>query len=379
MAFRDALSVSKGRYNSGELSRFDKMLQNWNNKLTNLDVQLVFFKRWGVPKYKAYEFISVEDGKIQEWMQFYDMIERGESASSIFDACREIRWNLFYSLLKNSSPILSKHAEHKQSSVGRDVNQETARFATANNVLAVLTENTDFMIFDGNWKFWSFTEIDLDGFMVTEYDRLMLNEELMLTFEQRPLFATLMGNNYTRKYYRELQQFHRGLWRGTCRDKLYNVAQYIRKMFNARDSTLDDIDEIANIVAHDVFGNECNAEKRQAIIDSIRSYDVNCETADIASENDLNVQLRSTNLQWKRAYTRYDIEVMQRLKWIYIPGDGGQQSKQLNDYFTEMVRKQVGLVNPDCVDGTFKLVTKKSFEESYRICDETPIFPHCEY
>lgn len=180
--FKKVLCASDRRYFSGELNRFDNMLQNWHSELKDLGVQIVFFRSWGVVVHKAYEWMNMENKRFKESEQFYEWIEEGRSAPEIFNGCHELEASLLYSLMVNYAPITSQFADHKLSSFGRDADQNIARFARTNDVLAVLTVDTDFMIFDGNWKLWSFTEIDLDGFMVTEYDRLMLNGELMLTF-----------------------------------------------------------------------------------------------------------------------------------------------------------------------------------------------------
>lgn len=351
LAFANVLCVSNGQYYSGELNKFDDMLQNWHTKLMDLDVLLVFFNTWGVENHKVDGFIDLERKRFEQCIQFYDWIDEGRSASNIFNECVDIRRNLEYSMMVNFKSIMSKYAEHKLCGVGRDVDQQIANYATVNDVLAIFSSDTDFMIFDGNWKFWSFVDIDLDRFTVKEFDRLMLNQQLLLTFEQRPLFASLIGNNYTYKYIDELRRFHSSLW-GNGRE-FFRVAKYIREIFNEQNFTLDDIDEIADVVAHDIFGDDCDDEKRQVIIDSIKSYDINCETMDAKAEQekDPNAKLRLLNMRWNRAHIHHNINVLQRKQWIFMRDV--QQSKRLNDYFTEMVRKQVGLVNPNCIDGTF--------------------------
>lgn len=140
-----------------------------------------------------------------------------------------------------------------------------------------------------------------------------------------------------------------------------------------------------------VFGKNSDDEKRQVIIDSIKSYDIS-QLVDFETEDDDEDggdddddevipnadEIRLSITQWNSASANihYNINAMQRLKWIYLEDD--QQSQLLNEYFAETMRKQVGLVNPDCVDETFELIVKKSMEESYQIYDESPIFPHCE-
>lgn len=367
------------------MNKFDRALDQWLENLARR-AQLVVFSEFCFEKLTKNEWINRRNEVFWETKKFYESFDdEGKRASQIFNDCESVHDELTHSLLLNVIPITCNHGELKLGVVGHDTDPKVAHYATTNGAMAIFTKDTDFMIYDGLWKFWSYVDIDFERFKVKEFDRLLINQVLSLTFEQLPLLATLMGSSFTKKYWNELHNFHRELERNARRYKFHNVTQYIRQIFNEQNFTLDDIDEIAKIVAQDVFGENSDDEKRQAIIDSIKSYDiVDFKIEDIegvGDDDEMNPnanEIRLSIIQWNSASANihYNINAMQRLKWIYLQDD--EQSNLLNGYFAEMMRKQVGLVDPDCFDETFELIVKKSMEESYQIYDESPIFPHCE-
>lgn len=221
-SFYDALCTSKGRYYSGELNEFDRTLDHWLENLKRR-AQLIVFGEFCVEKHTTDEWINRRNEEFRETEFFYEWIDKGERASN--------------------------HGKLKLGRIGHDIEPEIAHYATTKGAMAIFTRDTNFMIFDGLWKFWSYVDIDFEQFKVKEFDRLFINQVLSLTFEQRPLLATLMGNSFTEKYKYELHKFHRELGKHT----FHNVAQYIRQIFNERNLTLDDIDEIAMVVAKKCF------------------------------------------------------------------------------------------------------------------------------
>lgn len=374
MSFIDALPTVSGLYFSGELNKFDEALEKWLKILIDLKVELVFFRVWGIDEHKIDEWIGRQNKHFKEWINLYEMIDEGRNANEIFKDLPEVLHEVKHSLLLNVAPITSKHGIYKMGRVGHDTDQEIARYATEHEVCAVFARDTDFMIFDGFWKLWSYVGIDLDGLKVKEFDRLIINHELDLTFKQRPLLAALMGNGITQKYQDKLLQFHESLGRNAFGERFRKVALYIRdKCQTGNYSHPDDIKKIANIFAEDIFGDDCNDEHRQTLIDSIKSYDVKTESAEKIEEAD-PVPHEKLNI----VEHCYNIKNTQALKMFYIRDESGEQSKQLNNCLYEMIRKQVGVINPDSHHQTFKLITKKSIEETYQLYDETPLFPNCE-
>jgi hypothetical protein len=106
-----------------------------------------------------------------------------------------------------------------------DADLEMASYATKNDALAILTSDTDFLIYEGNWRLWSTKDLNLENMTTMEFNRNALRTSLDLTFEQMKLFASLAGNDILR--YEEVQHFHKKL--GNNKEKFWNIAAYVRK------------------------------------------------------------------------------------------------------------------------------------------------------
>uniref|UniRef100_A0A336MD79 CSON013631 protein n=1 Tax=Culicoides sonorensis TaxID=179676 RepID=A0A336MD79_CULSO len=64
-----------------------------------------------------------------------------------------------------------------------------AAYATKNNAYAVLTDDTDFLLYPGNWKVWFIKDLDKINFNILQYDPAILRNTLGLAELQMPLFA----------------------------------------------------------------------------------------------------------------------------------------------------------------------------------------------
>jgi hypothetical protein len=80
---------------------------------------------------------------------------------------------------------------------------ETAAFATKNNALAVIADDSDYLIYKGNWRYWSARQLDLNDLSTMEYDRRALWDCLNLSEDQMKIFATIAGNDIIK--YNEVQ------------------------------------------------------------------------------------------------------------------------------------------------------------------------------
>lgn len=83
---------------------------------------------------------------------------------------------------------------------------ELARYATKNDAIAIISNDFDFLIFDGPWRHWSSRGITEHSLEVTEYDRDGLLKVLKLTRIEMPLFATVWGNDFSKKLFETIDE-----------------------------------------------------------------------------------------------------------------------------------------------------------------------------
>lgn len=109
---------------------------------------------------------------------------------------------------------------------------EIVLYATKHNALAILSDDTDFLIFSGPWRLWSAHGVHIAEPMqlrTTEIDRMKFKRALKLTTEQLPLFASLYGNDITQSLSTELNRFFAPKDSEKFKN-FYKVAQFVRKM-----------------------------------------------------------------------------------------------------------------------------------------------------
>lgn len=160
-------------------------------------------------------------------------------------------------------------------SVRNECDVEIAQYAKRHNAFAVITSDTDFLIFDGSYKFWSAKELRIMAsrknmedkeIWTLEFDRDGLKNFLALSQHHLPIFATLLTNDFTREYFDQLIDFYKRL--GPFRYRVENVAQYVRKVCSTPLSDLN-IRRLTQLA----FG-KADAKIQSLIRQSLDSYSV---------------------------------------------------------------------------------------------------------
>lgn len=356
----------------GNSNKFDDDLDRWLKRLKEMDTKLVFFSSLSHQTCKIESSIEQANENFEKLAKIYDKMGYENSTNVIMQRFASAKKT--YSSL-NLMSITLKYGKYDYGRLENDSDQDIANYATKKRAFAIFSLNTNFMIYNGFWKFWTYRNLDFDAFTAMEFDRLILNQELLLTFEQRPLLATLMGNDSNQRYHNELKRFYRKLNRSEPNENVSACAAYIRKLFKNRNLSEDNTERIAGIVAADVFGKQSDDTKRQWIIDSLKSFETNYKREN-AIKDIICRKLQPTSLL--RSYLNSGIDIIQHIKMPFINEICEGQSKLLNDLLTEMIRKQVGLINRSSDEQTFKMIAKKTFEGPYELFDETAISPDCK-
>lgn len=93
----------------------------------------------------------------------------------------------------------------------RECDSEIARFCYKNtNVLAVIANDTDFLIFAGHWRYFSLKDMDISNMATLdtiEFNRNALRLHLNLNDQELQILSTLNGNDII-KYDQVKETFH---------------------------------------------------------------------------------------------------------------------------------------------------------------------------
>lgn len=339
-------------------------LNTWKtilNALTSTGASLVFFSDLNIQEGKLGEWMNRRDDEFRVYTEIYDSIERGITLEEITNRKndRKSLSSTFYGM----AAIAREYGQYNHS-VRRECDLEIAHFAKHNNVLAVITNDTDFLIFDGDWKFWSSENIcitESNRLKTIEYNRNGLACMLSLARHQLPLFATLLVNDFTHSYFHKLNRFF-----GPNRYRVRNVAKYVRKFGRLNITDLD----LERIIFR-VFGYN-DEELQQVFRQSLDSY--NIDFPPIQIDDALEQKLLHTNMYRPYMSNTWGIQGI-TMGFYDMRGTGTNFPMLLIDW----IRRKKGILKPNTERDTFLVLAKKEINQNFMAHTETIICPECKH
>lgn len=237
-----------------------------------------------------------------------------------------------------------------------------ADYAGKNNALAVIGDDTDFIIFEGNWKFWSASDMDMQNITTMEYNKIGLREHINLSDKQMPLFAAMYGGNYL----------------NIKNPRYFNFAiKYIKQFRKVLQNS--DIKRIANyIYKHNMkFRVRCDfQEMEKTLKNSINSYNIINMPEFPPLEDELLINAFKDD-------DGYIFEILKDLpiKITVLFFDYRKDDfKNYYDLIERLICRQMGvLLKHKSEPGlTRKIITKKSHDTSYQKYQVKPEYPSIE-
>lgn len=364
------MCTDEGILCGGSCREFDELIDTFFNRLVNLGVELVFVQKLTVEIATQNSWIKKKNQKFETSLNIYRDIENGDTVPQLMRTLEGSGYARRVS--PNLIAIASKYGEYLFVPADHHCDQEVAREAKKRKAIAIMSTDTDFLIFEGQWKWWNFTDLDVESLEAWEYDRSAIERLFSLTWKQRPLLATLIGNKYSNEYYDDLFRFLRGL--GKMPRKFENAANYIRRSFRSGIFSEDEIGRIAR----DVFGYRAGDDKRRMIRKSLESYRVN-EDEEPVEEREIDPIEFTLSGNALNAYRKLNIKEIQAMWFSFFDMPSTRTTSALIEFFIEVTKKKMGIVHHDSVDGTtFKLLMKSSRASGYAVHEEEMITPDGE-
>ncbi|XP_037029703.1 uncharacterized protein LOC119069685 [Bradysia coprophila] len=249
--------------------------------------------------------------------------------------------------IKTSLGFLRKFGKHFIA-VTKECDTEIARYASNDSsVLAVLSEDTDFLIFPGPWRYFSIESVNLKDTDLTtiEYSRTALRNYLGLNDKQMIILSTLGGNDIVGRL--EVRQFHRRL--GCTRENKFPLlAKYIKglpmKFY-----------PLLYTIASEVLRNDL-PQTTDRLNESFEQYNIKFDTDDYSSDPLLRYCLENKLKCCLKALVRFDMNKMIKEQHCeYVPN--------YNNALMDLSKKQYGV-----------LFQHKQFDEVYEE-NCKPIYP----
>lgn len=226
--------------------------------------KLAFFLDGPHQKEKDEVWFRRRDETYSNALKIFDDIESGLDLNTI---ARDVGDSNIGSVsISKTFEDICKRLGYFKTSIETECDLELAQYAVQNNALAILGQDSDFMIFEGDWQYWSTEFLDWKTLKTICYNRPALRHHLGLSQEQMCLFATLAGNDIVE--FDSLKNFHQNM--RPYFKKFNYIADFVRGVSaSPRNLTKRDFESIA----YKCFGSS-NNHKVDLLQQSIQSYDV---------------------------------------------------------------------------------------------------------
>lgn len=179
------------------------------------------------------EWLDRFEQGFQKNIEIYDAIRDGKTLSEIGAMFHNHYFEFPRPALFGLDAIAKKYGKFHYTSSNVNLVINMASFATRNNARAVVSDNRDCYIYEGDWQFWSGKQFRVDEqnpnkFKTIHFDRGALARVCGIEAIHRPLFATLIGNRRDEDFRNKLTEFAKRL------DKhgspVAKVAKYVKKL-----------------------------------------------------------------------------------------------------------------------------------------------------
>lgn len=334
--------------------RHQNILQSWEEILKALKStgsDLVFFSDLNTTSSKMDAWMDSNDQQFLNYVKFYESIKPTHHFRDILYHIGEIKPpnSTFYDM----AALAQKYGEIYYS-VRRENDFDLAQYATNNNAVAVISNDTDFLIFEGTWQLWSSDGIVAHSFTVTEFARNRLLQVLNLSRSQMPLFATAKGNDFTKEIFPpNLRSFD-------------DCADFVRTI----DPTTIDLKKI--------FPNHSDSDLK-AIQNSLDAYNIKLEPMPI--DDPIEKQL----LETKNKMYRFYMALTNHIQGISLPWYDMKESESdinLSTVLIKWSKRKVGILNVhkynDGEAATFTILTKIDANQPFCDIPQTADYPKCK-
>ncbi|XP_052866728.1 uncharacterized protein LOC128272886 [Anopheles cruzii] len=205
------------------------------SQLVESGAELVFFWDGNVQENKYDTWMTRQNEKYTRMITIIDAINRGQALQRIAKA----RSNLIPSNTCIQLKLIAERYGRVIVSFHAECDQELAAYALEHETLAIISNDTDFLIFEGCWQLWS-ADINLETLRTRAFSKEALRRKLQLSVPGMALWATLSGNDFYN--YEQLKPFHHTL--GSEQGRFLKLAQYVRTLPSVEHFNDDNIQQV---------------------------------------------------------------------------------------------------------------------------------------
>lgn len=363
----DKESVCGGRHQDS-LNAWKKLLDAF--RMTGCS--LVFIADLNVQETKIDEWLSRRNAEFRGYAKLYDAIENGETCP--ITVAKKASKNVLQSVFHGMAMMAQSYGRFHYS-IRHEADLEIAHYANQHKAMAIISNDSDFLIFNGSWRLWSSTGIIHSKLRLRtiEYNRKCFKRILSLTVDQLPLFASLVGNDITTHISAKLDNIFRKT--GSTEQKIRNVAKFINNLncgINFKRISDNDIRQIVK----KIFGN-ANETWVQLIKSSIVSYKTDYSPSPITDP----IEAKLSHSHMYRPYVENMGNVQVIIMSFYDLRGGIGSDTSLPGLLMDWMKRRKGILMNGTKDptNTFTVLMKKNFEEKCMAHTESLTYPNCKF
>lgn len=257
-------------------------------------------------------------------------------------------------------------------------NQEIAKYIQqhADDVLAIITNDNDFMVFDGQFQFWQANDINMKEMTGRRMCREKVRARLELNSTQMQLLSALSGSSYLPVPI--MKEFYKKIWdESVTGNRIPQIAKYIRDQVPILSTGKDSVRFDLAKIARDIFGDEFTEHDVYAIENGLAQYNLNFDIEDEASPSSPNSKTmkfcKSRNMFIYKLFTD-DVYLIKDIAYIDFRN---YKSKSYADLIIPSLRKAQGIIfaNERNRPHDRTVCMKYAHDEPYRVVQEPIDYP----
>lgn len=204
------------------LDNYEAMFQ----QLQQFGAELAFFMDGLTPDDKRMVWLKRQDDRYKKGIHCYNQIDDGVSVKRGSETGGTV-------LLYRALATIAKSYGSLHTSTRFDCDRELVHYANQHSTLAIVTGDSDFLIFPGMWQCWNLIEIEHDMSEIiihmVELSRTILRHSIKLDDYRISIFASLIGNDTINRY--NLQAFHKTMIDKPKGKRFRDIAALVRREF----------------------------------------------------------------------------------------------------------------------------------------------------
>lgn len=184
------------RFCGGNYKKLHDIFENFFHQLTIAGAELVFFVDGPVHDSKYDTWRKRRNSDYEKYISIFKVISE-TSLTDMFKIFKEIGYSPSMGAAVTDLKVLCKRYGTYRVAVDIECDTEIAKYAKENNALAVIGKDTDYMIYEGTWKYWSVMHLNLEkqSWNTFEFNKQALRDFLNLSGKQMILLSMLSGND----------------------------------------------------------------------------------------------------------------------------------------------------------------------------------------